>query len=448
MTGPRPGQGDEPITPPLPQQAIPADEVSKIIEPLPPVGIPDDPPPHEGALFNLPLVIEPPDVITVEVLIALPGRPITGERLVRPDGTISLGFYGDVQVRGLTPAQAKLKIVYHLRRFLGDDVLGLRRIYVEGSKLEPLPKPGTRIPGTFSIEPDKRPFEKPDVERPAAPLVPDINKPVEEAPAKPATEVTPKAARASRRSRADRRRPRTRITAAAQAAKLDGEPKQKPDEAAKPETGEVVAGELVYIEPAETERVFVDIVSYNSSVYFVQGDVGTPGRLPFTGKETVLDALTYAGGLVPTAEPTDIHLYRPARGEKPAKDHSIDHAAILKGEAKANLQIFPNDRLVVGRNPIVKKTIDMDRAAAPINSILNSALQYSFTARSIGAASGDFNGTNQTQRDEALKRWVEFLWNFTSKDGNSLLDEKALRDAMLRKLDPPGESKATTTAPK
>ena len=53
-------------------------------------------------MIDIPYVIEPPDIIVVEVLEALPGRPITGERLVRPDGTISLGFYGDVHVRGLT----------------------------------------------------------------------------------------------------------------------------------------------------------------------------------------------------------------------------------------------------------------------------------------------------------------------------------------------------------
>src|SRR5207253_179463 len=43
-------------------------------------------------------VVEPPDLLLVEVLEALPGRPISGERLVRPDGRISLGFYGDVYV--------------------------------------------------------------------------------------------------------------------------------------------------------------------------------------------------------------------------------------------------------------------------------------------------------------------------------------------------------------
>src|SRR5947207_1623087 len=62
------------------------------IKPLPLTPIPDDPPPHEGAMINLPFTIEPPDLLIVEVLEALPGRRITGERLVRPDGTISLGF--------------------------------------------------------------------------------------------------------------------------------------------------------------------------------------------------------------------------------------------------------------------------------------------------------------------------------------------------------------------
>ena len=47
-------------------------------------------------------VVEPPDLLVVEVLEALPGRPISGERLVRPDGKISLGFYGDLYVAGLT----------------------------------------------------------------------------------------------------------------------------------------------------------------------------------------------------------------------------------------------------------------------------------------------------------------------------------------------------------
>src|SRR6202044_2262122 len=75
--------------------------------------------------FGPPHVLEPPDLLIVEVLEALPGRPISGERLVRPDGTISLGFYGDVYVAGLTMAEVKEKIILRLQKFLNDEALGL-----------------------------------------------------------------------------------------------------------------------------------------------------------------------------------------------------------------------------------------------------------------------------------------------------------------------------------
>ncbi len=64
-------------------------------------------------------------MLVVEVLESLPGRPISGERLVRPDGRISLGFYGDVPVAGLTIPQIKERIVLHLRKYLNDEILGL-----------------------------------------------------------------------------------------------------------------------------------------------------------------------------------------------------------------------------------------------------------------------------------------------------------------------------------
>jgi polysaccharide biosynthesis/export protein len=69
--------------------------------------------------------ISVPDLIDVEVASTLPGHPIRGERLVRPDGKITLGYYGDIHVAGLMPGEAKAKIVVHLRRYLSDEALGL-----------------------------------------------------------------------------------------------------------------------------------------------------------------------------------------------------------------------------------------------------------------------------------------------------------------------------------
>jgi len=230
----------------LPIELPPADSDEDPIKqeaavvPLPPEPIPDNPPPHEGAIFRAPIRIQPPDLLLVEVLDALPGRPVTGERLVRPDGTVSLGFYGDVDVAGLTLAQAKAKIVYRMRRCIPDKTLGLLRWEEHLSKW-------------------------------------------------------------------------TRPTA------------------------------------EQTDRVFVDITAYNSSVYYVQGWVATPGRLPWTGRDTVLDAINYAGGLLPHSAEQKILLFRPARGNQPIREYEVDFTAVQRGEARANLQLFAGDRLIVSR---------------------------------------------------------------------------------------------------
>ncbi len=81
-----------------------------------------------------PPIIKPGQVLIVEALEALPGRPITGERVVRPDGTISLGFYGDLRVAGLNRLQAKVKLVELLRKFLSDEILGLIQLDASTNK--------------------------------------------------------------------------------------------------------------------------------------------------------------------------------------------------------------------------------------------------------------------------------------------------------------------------
>lgn len=244
--------------------------------------------PKEFTKVNMPdYVVEPPDLILVEVLEAYPGRPITGERLVRPDGKISLQWYGDVYVAGLTVDQIKEKIVIHLRQYLTDLALGLTR-YNEKT------------------------------------------------------------------------------------------------------------GQYEDVEPAKSNRVFVDVAAYNSKVYYVQGDVGSPGRMPVTGNETVLDAITFAGGLLPTAAPQNIRLVRPAPpGACCEQVLPVNLAAIVNaGDATTNYQIMPGDRLVVYRDPIVRTTIFLDRLAAPFSTVLNSMLQYSFAARSVRSINVPINGVS------------------------------------------------------
>jgi len=179
------------------------------------------------------------------VVEALPDQPIKGERLVRPDGTISLGWYGDVQVSGLTIAQIKEVVIAQLHKHLSDKVLGLVR--------------------------------------------------------------------------------------------QDGD-------------------RLIPVEPRDSSRVFIDVSSYNSKVYYVQGEVGSPGRLNITGNETVLDGINFAGGLLPTATSQNIRLVRPASNGAPEQSLPVNLSAIIeRGDTTTNYQIKPNDRLVVYRDPEVPR---------------------------------------------------------------------------------------------
>ncbi|MHC5541436.1 polysaccharide biosynthesis/export family protein, partial [Singulisphaera rosea] len=92
-----------------------------------------------------PQPIKPGDLLLIEVLDALPARPIGGERLVRPDGTISLGFYGDLRLAGLTRDQAKVAVVNHLREYLNEEALGLVNFDTAGNQVKVEPVNSARV---------------------------------------------------------------------------------------------------------------------------------------------------------------------------------------------------------------------------------------------------------------------------------------------------------------
>ena len=90
--------------------------------------------PKEGQkVSQVAYVIEPPDLLTVELLKSLPDRPLQGQRLVRTDGTINLGFYGSVGVAGLTIEQAKERVEQYLSQYIRNPKVNLD-VYSYNSK--------------------------------------------------------------------------------------------------------------------------------------------------------------------------------------------------------------------------------------------------------------------------------------------------------------------------
>jgi protein involved in polysaccharide export with SLBB domain len=454
LAGPPEKQDQTDAKPAAPATASPE------IKPLPLTPIPDDPPPHEGAMIELPYIVEPSDLIIVEVLEAQPGRPISGERLVRPDGKINLGWYGDMYVSGLTTDQIKIKVIEHLRRFIPDEVLGL----VEGrydsepdeTKVQPLPEdlPSAPMPSDAkkSVKPSSHP--KPGGisgrKRRVRPMTTSAKKKPLANPTKPSA---PTRLIAHEQSSPQEPTTKVQIPAAGDititieirrgSAPRSVQETPKPDPEMPPDSPNPPSTfRYEKVPPEKSNRVFVDISAYNSKVYYVQGDVAAPGKLPWTGRETVLDALNHAGGLITTAEPKNIRLVRPARGGKPTKIYSVDFEAIRdKGEAKANYQLFPGDRLIVGRSELVQKTIDIDRLASPLQTAFNTMLQYSYAVRGLmQAMSSSTPGApalTREQRGQIVKDWVDFWWKAVSKRGGVELDEKTFREGLLRHLNPP-----------
>ena len=195
---------------------------------------------------------------------------------MRPDGRISLGFYGEVYVAGLTTPEVKEKIVLHLRKYINDEILGLVEIDENG-----------------------------DYKRDAK-------------------------------------------------------------------------GEIIFKDPKETDRVFVDVTAYNSKNYYILGDVLIPGRLPITGNETrARRARNMPAACCRPPRPRTSG-WSGRRRRAPAASRPCRSTWPRSPTAAiptTNYQLMPGDRIVVHRDPIVRFTVFLDRIVAPYQAVIGSGLQ-------------------------------------------------------------------------
>jgi polysaccharide biosynthesis/export protein len=84
---------------------------------IPEIGTIDPRQPKELEMASLPpYVVEPPDEIEINIRPSVLDLPTTQSLIVQPDGTIDLGFAGDVYISNLTLDQIELKIAQHLEK--------------------------------------------------------------------------------------------------------------------------------------------------------------------------------------------------------------------------------------------------------------------------------------------------------------------------------------------
>ncbi len=144
-------------------------------------------------------------------------------------------------------------------------------------------------------------------------------------------------------------------------------------------------------------EVTVDILAYNSKVYYIISDGGGNGqqvtRLPATGNETVLDALSQAGGLSAVSSKHHIWIARPAPSGCSEQILPVDWLAIVKGaQTTTNYQVLPGDRIYVQADALITFDTYVGRIVAPFERMFGFTLLGNSVVRSLQVGKGVFGG--------------------------------------------------------
>jgi polysaccharide export outer membrane protein len=148
-------------------------------------------------------------------------------------------------------------------------------------------------------------------------------------------------------------------------------------------------------------EVSVDVAAFNSKWYYVITDFAASGenvvRLPATGNETVLDAISQIGGLSPVSS-KKMWIARPAPpGAGVDQILPVDWKGISRrGHTRTNYQILPGDRVFVMSQPLTKLDTQLARTLAPVDRVLGSTLlgastYFTIKNQGLGFGSGVAN---------------------------------------------------------
>jgi polysaccharide export outer membrane protein len=145
--------------------------------------------------------------------------------------------------------------------------------------------------------------------------------------------------------------------------------------------------------------ISMDILAYNSKVFYVITDTAGFGiqiaRLPITGNETVLDALSQINGLPPGTSRKRIWVARPAPPGSTCGDQilPVDWCGITEeGQTATNYQLFPGDRLYVKPDPWVGFDNAVAKVLTPFERIFGFGLLGNATVRALAGQTGTAGG--------------------------------------------------------
>jgi polysaccharide export outer membrane protein len=145
-------------------------------------------------------------------------------------------------------------------------------------------------------------------------------------------------------------------------------------------------------------EVSVDVRQFNSKVFYVITEGAGIGdnvrRVPSTGNDTVLDALSAINGLSQVSS-AQVWIARPAPGGFGCEQIlPVDYEAVAKGGSTAtNYQVMPGDRVFIAEDNLVAFNNYLSKLTAPVERLLGIAsLGTSFT-RSAQTLGREYNAT-------------------------------------------------------
>jgi polysaccharide export outer membrane protein len=150
----------------------------------------------------------------------------------------------------------------------------------------------------------------------------------------------------------------------------------------------------------ERPEISLDVFAYNSKYYYIVVDGGGYGqqiiRLPVTGKETVLDAISQIYGLPAVASTKRIWVARPNGGD-PCQEQilAVDWQGLTRcGSPATNYQLMPGDRVYVQSDAFIHANNALAKAFAPLERIFGLTLLGTSTVQQIESTNLLFhNGT-------------------------------------------------------
>jgi polysaccharide export outer membrane protein len=138
-------------------------------------------------------------------------------------------------------------------------------------------------------------------------------------------------------------------------------------------------------------EISLDVYAYNSKWYYVILDRAGLGqtvyRLPITGRDTVLDAVSQVFGTGIVSSNRHFWLARPnGRDPNDMQIFPINWVALTQGGSPGtNYQLLPGDRVFVKANPFINLNNRLNQFFSPMERVLGFTLLGAATVSSVEA---------------------------------------------------------------